>query len=86
MNDLEASQANPIAETTANRPAAPGVALKMGRRLRCSSVTPRTILTSAGENQICRTVKMVRDAPSNASPARTALPAAHFERNEAQGI
>jgi hypothetical protein len=24
---------------------------------------------------------MVRDAPSNASPARTALPAAHFERN-----
>jgi hypothetical protein len=30
--------------------------------------------------------KMVRDAPSNASPARTALPAAHFERNEAQGI
>jgi hypothetical protein len=30
--------------------------------------------------------KMVRDAPSNAIPARTALPAAHFERNEAQGI
>jgi hypothetical protein len=29
---------------------------------------------------------MVRDAPSNASPARTALPAAHFERHEAQGI
>jgi len=27
---------------------------------------------------------MVRDAPSNASPARTALPTAHFERNEAQ--
>ena len=26
--------------------------------------------------------KMVRDAPSNASPARTALPVAHFYRNE----
>jgi hypothetical protein len=24
---------------------------------------------------------VVRDAPSNASPARTALPTAHFERN-----
>ena len=30
--------------------------------------------------------KVERDAPSNASPARTALPAAHFERNEAPGI
>jgi hypothetical protein len=26
------------------------------------------------------------EAPSKAGPARTALPAAHFERNEAQGI
>jgi hypothetical protein len=25
---------------------------------------------------------MGRDAPSNASPARTALPTAHFERND----
>jgi hypothetical protein len=45
------------------------VALKMGRRLRCSSVTYR-----------------FRYAPSTASPARTALPAAHFDRNETQGI
>jgi hypothetical protein len=30
--------------------------------------------------------KMVRDAPSNASPARTALPTAHFERNEAKRV
>ena len=44
--------------------AAQRVALKMGRRLRCSSVTYR-----------------FRYAPSTASPARTALPAAHFERN-----
>src|ERR1700740_1481537 len=49
--------------------AAQRVALKMGRRLRCSSVTYR-----------------FRYAPSTASPARTALPAAHFERNENQGI
>jgi hypothetical protein len=49
--------------------AAQRVALKMGRRLRSSSVTFR-----------------FRYAPSNASPARTALPAAHFEQNEAQGI
>jgi hypothetical protein len=27
-------------------------------------------------------VKMGRDAPSNASPARTVLPTAHFERND----
>ena len=38
--------------------------MKMGRRLRCSSVTSRS-----------------RYAPSYASPARTALPAAHFDRN-----
>src|SRR5580704_2179326 len=44
--------------------AARRVSLKMGRRLRCSSVTYR-----------------LRYAPSTASPARTALPAAHFERN-----
>jgi hypothetical protein len=44
--------------------AAHGIALKMGGRLRCSSVTYR-----------------LRYAPS-ASPARTALPAAHFERND----
>ena len=41
------------------------VALKMGRRLRCSSVTYR-----------------FRYAPSTASPARTALPTAHFQRND----
>jgi hypothetical protein len=41
------------------------VAMKMGRRLRCSSVTYR-----------------FRYAPSSASPARTALPAAHFDRNK----
>ncbi len=39
--------------------------MKMGRRLRCSSVTYR-----------------FRYAPSTASPARTALPAAHFDRND----
>ena len=39
--------------------------MKMGRRLRCSSVTYR-----------------FRYAPSSASPARTALPAAHFDRNK----
>jgi hypothetical protein len=38
--------------------------MKMGRRLRCSSVT-----------------YPFRYASSNASPARTALPAAHFDRN-----
>jgi hypothetical protein len=41
------------------------VAMKIGRRLRCSSVT-----------------YPFRYAPSTASPARTALPAAHFDRNE----
>src|ERR1700739_3031925 len=41
------------------------VAMKMGRRLRCSSVT-----------------YPLRYAPSTASPARTALSAAHFDRNE----
>src|SRR5580693_3959139 len=45
------------------------VAMKMGRRLRCSSVTYRS-----------------RYAPSTASPARTALPAAHFDRNESHAI
>ena len=43
--------------------------MKMGRRLRCSSVTYRS-----------------RYAPSTASPARTALPAAHFDRNESHVI
>src|SRR6516164_108267 len=45
--------------------AAQRVAIKMGRRLRCSSVTYRL--------DMC---------PLTASPARTALPAAHFDRNE----
>jgi hypothetical protein len=45
--------------------AAQSLALKMGRRLRCLSVTYQ-----------------LRYAPSNASPARTALPAAHFEGND----
>jgi len=43
--------------------AARRVALKMGRRPRCSSVTSRTIFGPAGENQIGG--KMVRDAPSS---------------------
>jgi hypothetical protein len=30
-----------------------------------------------------RSKKVVRDAPSSASPARPALPAAHFDRNAA---
>ena len=50
---------------TSQLAAARRVALKMGRRLRCSSVTYR-----------------FRYAPSTTSPARTALPAAHFERND----
>jgi hypothetical protein len=29
-----------------------------------------------------KVVNLVRDAPSTASPARTALPAAHFDRNK----
>src|ERR1700740_2064937 len=41
------------------------VAMKMGRRLRCLSVT-----------------YPFRYAPSTASPAQTALPAAHFDRNQ----
>jgi len=45
--------------------AARRVALKMGRRLRCSSVRIDSDMR-----------------PPSASPARTALPAAHFERNE----
>jgi len=61
--------------------AARRVALKMGRRLRCSSVTSRTSLRAAEANQTATSLKLVRDAPSTASPARTALPAAHFERN-----
>jgi hypothetical protein len=43
--------------------------MKMGRRLRCSSVTYG-----------------FRYAPSTASPARTALPAAHFDRNKTHAI
>src|SRR5271165_2909447 len=55
------------------------VALKMGRRLRCSSVTSRPILYRREKTRSER--KMVRDAPSTASPPR-ALPTAHFERND----
>ena len=43
--------------------------MKMGRRLRCSSVTYQSTY-----------------APSTASPARTALPATHFDRNESHVI
>src|ERR1700736_2425240 len=50
--------------------AARRVALKMGRRPRCSSVTSRTIFT------------LLLMWASTASPARTASPAAHFERND----
>src|ERR1700737_3810471 len=50
--------------------AARRVALKMGQRPRCSSVTSRTIFT------------LLLMWASTASPARTALPAAHFERND----
>jgi hypothetical protein len=45
--------------------AARRIALKIGRRLRCSPVTYR-----------------FRYGPFSASPARTALPTAHFERND----
>src|SRR5271165_6704640 len=48
--------------------AARRVALKMGRRPCCPSVTSRTIFGPAGENQIGG--KMVRDAPSTASSDR----------------
>jgi len=43
---------------------------------------PAPFFVPAGENQIGGSVKMVRDAPSTASPAWTALPTAHFERND----
>jgi hypothetical protein len=46
--------------------AARRVAMKIGRRQRCSSVTYRFRNTR----------------PLDASPARTVLPAAHFDRNE----
>src|ERR1700739_2633724 len=59
-----ATRAERATRKNSQRAAAQRVALKMGRRLRCSSVTYR-----------------FRYAPSTASPARTALPAAHFERN-----
>jgi hypothetical protein len=49
--------------------AARRVALKTGRRRRCSSVTYQ-----------------FRYAPSYRQWARTALPAAHFERNDTIGI
>src|ERR1700741_5304124 len=49
--------------------AARRVALKMDRRVRCSSVTDR-----------------FRYASSNASPARTDLPTAHFERNDGTSL
>jgi hypothetical protein len=66
--------------------AAQRVAIKMGRRLRCSWVTSRTILIPAGENPICRSAKWCGMRLLNASPARTALPAAHFDRNESHVI
>jgi len=56
--------------------AARRVALKMGRRRRCSSVTSRTILIPAGKNQICRSLKWCGMRPPRA------LPATHFERND----
>ena len=59
------------ASNAEKQPTGPGprVAMKMGRRLRCSSVTYR-----------------FRYAPSTASPARTALPTAHFDRNNIPAI
>src|SRR5580692_4786318 len=45
--------------------AARRVALKMGRRLRCSSVTSRTSLRGAEANQTATGLKLVRDAPSS---------------------
>ena len=60
--------------------------MKMGQRLRCSSVTSRP---SFGllliYSHVTRT-KLGRDAPSTASPARTALPTAHFDRNKIPAI
>jgi hypothetical protein len=41
------------------------VAMKMGRRLRCSSVTSRTIFTLLLIWVSLASVKMVRDAPSH---------------------
>jgi hypothetical protein len=45
--------------------AARRVALKMGRRLRCSSVTSRTIFILPAYGGLPVSIKMVRDAPSN---------------------
>jgi hypothetical protein len=58
----------------------------MGRRLRRSSATSGTSFTLPPISLVPATVKLVRDAPSNASPARTALPAAHFDRNKTHAI
>jgi hypothetical protein len=41
------------------------VAMKMGRRPRCSSVTSRTSLRAAEANQTITSLKLVRDAPSS---------------------
>jgi hypothetical protein len=62
------------------------VAMKMGRWLRCSLVTSRNHFDTGGKEPDLQERKMVRDAPSTASPARTALPAAHFDRNEWHAI
>jgi hypothetical protein len=39
--------------------------MKIGRRLRCSSVTSRTIFILTGQEPNSGSIKMVRDAPSN---------------------
>jgi hypothetical protein len=61
--------------------------MKMGRRLRCSSVTSSpTFLISRLFCLSSGAKKWGWMRPPNASPARTALPAAHFDRNESHVI
>src|SRR6516162_9093331 len=62
--------------------AARRVASKMGRRLRCSSVTSRTIFILTGKEPNSVSKKWCGMRPLTVSPARTALPAALFERND----
>jgi len=72
---FQAASETPISELIRSGPAAAGrknsqlavvhgVALKMGRRLRCSSVTSRTIFILQGKEPNNGSIKMVRDAPS----------------------
>ena len=53
--------------------AAQGVALKMGRRLRCSSVTSRSTFMLSGREQKWKSIKVGRDAPSYCQSASDRL-------------